>query len=397
MPDIPITDIANATAKLDISDASSFSRAKLSSLRFGDFPVVGDFQKPVDQSVINHASFGMQLGSPALIAGDAFPTGVAGAVKGGLTIRKASSGSVFDDDGFAPELPIQPGSCWIGLDLQLAITGAAGAVFQGFGVEVEANAVAGAGTLLRLDSASGSLPKLAEALKAALEHYSIPRSVEEIRKQPLGIAHTTEVGGSVKFSGSYRVPISANALASASLPFNYKIALNPEATLKIGGSLALSGDFVVRMYKTSETQLILGLYKKKGTTIEVKFAAAAGVAANVGDDDTDLVGAVLDRVFPKIDPSVAGFTGEQAEALKGALHACIDNSLATSINGSCAASKTDESAVVYSIDLSAGDQAATDNAITSALRGDWTLLENLQNARPVRNVVRDVRTRATKL
>jgi len=397
MPDIPITDIANATAELDISDASSFSRAKLSSLRFGDFPVVGDFQKPVDQSVINHASFGMQLGSPALIAGDAFPTGVAGAVKGGLTIRKASSGSVFDDDGFAPELPIQPGSCWIGLDLQLAITGAAGAVFQGFGVEVEANAVAGAGTLLRLDSASGSLPKLAEALKAALEHYSIPRSVEEIRKQPLGIAHTTEVGGSVKFSGSYRVPISANALASASLPFNYKIALNPEATLKIGGSLALSGDFVVRMYKTSETQLILGLYKKKGTTIEVKFAAAAGVAANVGDDDTDLVGAVLDRVFPKIDPSVAGFTGEQAEALKGALHACIDNSLATSINGSCAASKTDESAVVYSIDLSAGDQAATDNAITSALRGDWTLLENLQNARPVRNVVRDVRTKGHKI
>ena len=193
MPDIPITDIANATADLDISDTSSFSRARLSSLRFGDFPVVGDFQKPVDQSVINHASFGMQLGSPALIAGD---------VKGGLTIRKASSGSVFDDDGFAPELPIQPGSCWIGLDLQLAITGAAGAVFQGFGVEVEANAVAGAGTLLRLDSASGSLPKLAEALKAALEHYSIPRSVEEIRKQPLGIAHTTEVGGSVKFSGS---------------------------------------------------------------------------------------------------------------------------------------------------------------------------------------------------
>jgi hypothetical protein len=397
MPDIPITDTANATADLDISDTSSFSLAKLSSLHFADFPVVGDFQKPVDQSVIKHASFGMQLGSPALIAGDAFPTGVAGAVKGKLTIRKASSGGVFDDDGFSPELPIQPGSCWIGLDLQLAITAAAGAEFQGFGVEVEGNAVAAAGTLLRLDSASGSLPKLAAALKAALEHYSIPRTVEEIRKQPLGTAHTAEVGGSVKFSGSYSVPITANALASASLPFNYKIALNPEATLKIGGALALSGDFVVRTYKTSETQLTLGLYKKKGTTIEVKFTAAAGVAANVGDDDTDLAGAVLDRIFPKIGASMAGFTGEQAEALDGALRACIDNSLATSINGSCAASRTDESAVVYSIDLSTGDQAATNQAIASALHGDWTLLENLQNAHPVRNVVRDVRTKGRKI
>ena len=57
-----------------------------------------------------------------------------------------------------------------------------------------------------------------------------------------------------------------------------------------------------------------------------------------------------------------------------------------------AASKTDESAVVYSIDLRAGDQAATDKAITSALHGDWTLLENLQNAHPVRNVIRDDRS-----
>jgi hypothetical protein len=397
MPDIPITDVAHATADLKISDTSSFALAKLSTLNFASLPVVGDFQKPVDQSTIEHASFGMRLGSPAVLAGDAFATGLAGAVTGTLAIRKASSGGLFDDDGFSPELPIEPGTCWIGLDLQLDITAKAGAAFQGFGVEVEGDAVAAAGTLLRLDSVSGSLPKLAEALKAALEHYSIPRTVEEIRKQPLGTAHTAEVGGTVTFSGSYSVPINANALASASLPFNYKIALNPEATLAIGGSLALSGDFVVRTYKTSETQLTLGLYKKKGTTIEVEFTAAAGVAANAGTSTTDLVAAVLGRIFPKIDPSVAGFTGEQAEALDGALHACIDNSIATSINGSCAASKTDESAVVYSIDLSAGDQAATDKAITSALHGDWTLLENLQNAHPVRNVVRDVRTKGRKI
>lgn len=398
MPDIPITDIAHATADLKISDSSSLALARLSSLNFASLPVVGDFQKPVDQSAIEHASFGMRLGSPAVLAGDdLFPTGVTSAVTGTLAIRKASSGGVFEDDGFSPELAIQPGSAWIGLDLQLALTAQAGAAFQGFGVEVEGDAIAAVGTLVRLDPESGSLPKLGEALKAALEHYSIPRTVEEIRKQPLGTAHTAEIGGTVKFSGSYSVPINANALASASLPFNYKIALNPEATLEIGGTLALSGDFVVRTYKTSQTQLTFGLYKKKGTSIEVQFTAAAGVAANVGTSSKDLVSAVLGGIFSKIDPSVAGFTGEQAEALDAALHACIDNSLATSINGSCSAARTDESAVVYSIDLSAEDQTATDKAIGAALHGNWTLLESLPNARPVRNVVREVRTKGHKI
>jgi hypothetical protein len=397
MPEIPITDSAHITAGLKISDLSPFSLAKLSSLNFASLPVVGDFQKPVDQSTIDHATFGIRLGSPALLAGDPFPTGVEATVSGTLVIRKPSAGVLFEDDGFSPQLPIHAGTCWVGLDLQLAVAAKAGATVQGFGVEVEGDTVVAVGTLLRLDSASGSLPKLGDALKAALEHYSIPRTVEEIRKQPLGIAHTAEIGGTVTFSGSYSVPISANALASASLPFNYKIGLNPEATLQVGGSLALTGDFIVRTYKTSETELTLGLYKKKGTTIEVDFTAAAGVAANFGTSSTDLVSAVLSRIFSKIDPSVAGFTGEQAEALDGALHACIDNSFATSINGSCAASRTDESAVVYSIDLSAADQAATDKAITAALHGNWTPLEDLPNARPVRNVVREVRSKGRKI
>jgi hypothetical protein len=397
MPDVSITDSAHLTADLKIGDIGPFSLARLSSLNFASLPVVGDFQKPLDQTTIERAGFGMRLGSPALLADDAFPTGIESTVSGALSIRKASSGGLFEEDGFSPQLPIQAGSCWVGLTLQLATTAKAGAAAQGFGVEVEGDTVAAIGTLLRFDSESGSLPTLGDALKAALEHYSIPRSVEEIRKQPLGTAHTAEVAGTVKFSGSYSVPLNATPLASASLPFNYKIALNAEATLKIGGSLALTGDFVVRTYKTSETELTLGLYKKKGTLIEVKFTAAAGIAANFGSDTTDLAAAVLDRIFPKIDPAVAGFTGDQAEALEGALQACIDNSFAASINGSCAASRTDESAVVYSIDLSSAEQIATDKAITAALAGDWTLLETLPNAHPVRNVVREVRTKGGKV
>jgi hypothetical protein len=339
----------------------------------------------------------MRLDSPGLLTGDAFPTGVETTVTGALNIRKRSSGTLFEDDGFSPQLQIQPGTCWIELDLQLAIATKAGAAAGCFGVEIEGDAVVRTGALLRLDSASGSLPTLAEALKAALERFSIPRTVEEIRKQPLDTAHITEIGGTVTLSGSYSVPINANALASASLPFNYKIALNPQATLEVGGSLALTGDFVVRTYRTSETELTLGLYKKKGASIEVRFTAAAGVTGNIGTSSTDLAGAVLDKIFPGVDPAAAGFAGEQAEALAGALHACIDNSLATSINGSCSASRTDESAVVYSIDLSAGDQSATDKAIAAALHGDWTLLGTLPNARPVRNVVREVRAKSRKI
>jgi len=59
------------------------------------------------------------------------------------------------------------------------------------------------------------------------------------------------------------------------------------------------------------------------------------------------------------------------------------------LNLACSASRTHEAAALYSIDLAAGETAQTDAAISAALRGDWTKLDQLPNARVLRNVVRN--------
>jgi hypothetical protein len=72
------------------------------------------------------------------------------------------------------------------------------------------------------------------------------------------------------------------------------------------------------------------------------------------------------------------------------LQESLNRSVSIALNLSCSASRTDEAAVLYSIDLAGGDSAQTDAAIGAALRGDWTHLEHLPNTRKLRNVVNEI-------
>ena len=100
---------------------------------------------------------------------------------------------------------------------------------------------------------AGSFPTLRDAITAALNNYSVDYNVAIIRNQPPGTINVNELSGSVKFSGSYSVPISVNSLASASLPFKQKIAVSPDATLQPGWRDCLTGQFVVRSHRVSDS------------------------------------------------------------------------------------------------------------------------------------------------
>ncbi len=388
MPDITITDSVHASAEIELNDGAPLGLAKLSRVNFSSLPFVGDITKRVDQCSFEQVAFGPTLIAPSLLLSDDVSFRVQGAQTGTLSLHNASSKTLFEDDGFSPALPIQPDECWIGLELELALTAKIGAVFSGFGVAATGASQVGAGTYVLLKSGSTGLPLLRDALKLAFESYSANQKAAAIRAQQLGVAHTLDTGGSIRLSGSYSLPIAVNPLASARLPLNYQISLDPDVTVRVGGEATLSGDFILRSFKTSETELTLGVYKKKKTNLAVTFEAGVGIGANIGE--TDIVGAFLSAVFPAVDPTAAGFSEEQSEELKGALKDCIDSSLSVAVNSSCSASNTDESAIVYSINLAGGDQAQTDKAIDSALHGDWTLLAALPNAKSLRNIFREM-------
>ena len=210
-----------------------------------------------------------------------------------------------------------------------------------------------------------------------------------------GTVNVTGLSGSIAFSGSYSLPASVHALASSDLPFNYKINVNPGASLTIAGEIALSGEFVVRSHKISETELQLGIYKKKGSSLTATFSAGAGLEADFGRPTStdgvsrDLISTFFKTALPGVRPEQAGIVGDRANALRGVLSDSIDRSLSIAMNVACSASTTDEASVVYLIDLASGDQAKTDAALGSALKGNWTALESLPNARALRNVFRE--------
>ncbi len=385
MADLNIIDSAGATGDIQFRDDSPLAIPKLSQLKFSNIPVIEDFDKPIDQTSIKSADIGVKLDSPSMLLGDAGTLTLEQNVSGGLSIRKAAEKHLFDGDGFAPPIDISPDECWIGLEIDVSLDAKLAATVDGFGVCVEDLTKLGLTTYTRLQRSAGAFPALKDSLKTAVENYSIALNADAVCKQQPGTVHATDLSGTVKFSGSYSVPIAVNALASAELAFNHEITIQPTPLLKVGGEIALQGEFIVRSYKTSGTELCLGVYKKKGTTFTVTFTAAEGLEGEVGT--TDVLGKFFSAVAPKIDPQKAGITGDNAAELKSALTECLNHSFSVMMNVACSAGITDEAAVLYSITVGNQVDGATAAAISAALRGDWTQLDSLPNATRLRNIV----------
>lgn len=379
MPDIKIADAVSATANIKLRDDAPLAKSGLSNLNFAAIPFIGELDKPVDQCSFKSGAFGVKLSTPGELA-------IQTTAGGALALINRPQETLFGPDPFAPAIPIAPGEAWIQLELDASVDAKLSASAQGFGVALEQLTKAGLSTYTLLTSSSGTLPSLRQGFQSALDHYSVIKDAASIRSQLPGTVNVSELSGTIKLTGSYSLPISVAPLASANLPFNRMIVVQPADTLEIAGQISISGDFIVRCHKVTDSEVHLGVYKKRSTTLSAAFTASAGIEADLGR--RDLLSTFFGAVLPEIDVSKAGLTGEDAQNIQGALASSLDHSLSIAFNAACAATHADESAVVYSIDLAGGDSNQTNSALASALGGDWTSLDALPNAKPLRNIVR---------
>ncbi len=391
MANISLTDSAGLTAVLQIRDDSPLAKAGLTQIVSTVTAFVGNINRAVGETDLRTIVFGATFNAPSQLIANAASLTIKGAAAGSLTIFKPADGALFEDDPFAPAIAIASGECWVEVAVDASLDGKLGAAVDGFGVAVGASASVSLASYTRV-SASATL---LEAIQAALENYTVACTAAVIRNQPAGTVTAVDAGGTLTFTGSYALPISVNALASADLPFNERIEVNPAMTIEVAGQIGVTGEFIVRCYRPSDTELRLGVYKKKGTTLAVSLSAGAGVEADLGK--TDLLSAVMGAAIPGVDPEKAGITGPTADCLKRVLKDGIDRSLSIALNATCSAAFTHEAAVVYSMDLAAGASAATDAAIAAALRGDWTHLDALPNARVLRNIVANTKEQRHKI
>ncbi|MEO8049021.1 MAG: hypothetical protein ABI833_01280 [Acidobacteriota bacterium] len=386
MAKITITDSTGLTADLAVRDDAPFARARGTKVIIAAASLVGDFTSPVDQISFSKGAFGAAFGEPSLLVNGAATFGINAGASGALSVLKSADRTLFPDDGVSAAIPIAADECWIGVELDGTLEGAVSAVVDGFGVGVSASGAVELATYTLVKAVGGSFPLLKDCVGTALENYSATLSAAAIRKQKAGTVNATAIGGTVAFTASYSLPVSVNPLASANLPFNYKIEVKPAATVEISGTIAVSGEFVVRSHKISDTELRMGVYKKQGTTLSAAITANAGIQAT--HKHRDLLATVLGVAFGGAEADIFGIPASDADAFDGVLQESLNRSVSIALNLACSASRTHEAAVLYSIDLAGGDPAQTDTAIAAALRGDWTQLDHLPNARELRNVVK---------
>src|SRR5690242_3307210 len=386
MAKITVTDKTGLTADLTVRDDSPFARARGTKVVLAAASLVGDFTSPIDQITFSKGTFGAAFAEPSRLVDGAATFALNASASGALSVVRSADSTLFPDDGVSPALPIAAGECWVGVEIDGTLSGALSAAIDGFGVGLAASGAVDLATYTLVKAASGSFPLLKDCIGMALQNYSVASSASAIRKQKPGTVNTTGIGGTVTFTGSYSLPVTVNALASANLPFNYKIEVNPAATVEISGQIAVSGDFVVRSHKLSDTELRLGVYKKQGTTFTAAITANAGIQAD--HKSKDLLASVLGVAFGGAEAGIFGIPASDAAVFNTVLQESLNRSVSIALNLACSASQAHEAAVLYSIDLSGGDAAQTDAAIGAALRGDWTQLDQLSNARALRNVVK---------
>jgi hypothetical protein len=395
MADITITDNLSLTEDLKLADDSNLAKAGLTQLVSATTSFVKQLGDNVDKAPFQSATFGAKITAPSQVIDKVATLAINAAASGQLDIRTVKDKVLFDDDGFSPTIPITATDCWVGFELDTNLTTKVSGSANGFGASLSISSAVSFLTYVVQYPTGGIFPSLKNAITATLNGFSVSASATALRNQAPGTVNVNHLAGTVKVGGSYQFPMSIDALASAQLPFNYSVKVAPAVTLKVAGEVAISGDFVIRCYKVSASELRLGCYKTKGSTLTADFTAGAGIQAKAGQ--ADLIAAFFGAVLPNADLKKAGITDQDAAALKAVLKDSIDRSLSISLNAECSASRSDEAAIFCTIDLAGGDAAKTDLALAAALAGDWTQLVSLPNVQVARNVLQTTEKHETKL
>jgi hypothetical protein len=385
MAQITITNNLDADVAVEIRDDSPLAKAKLMSLVTTAKDLIGDIDKPVDQTDLDSVSLGANFTSPDLLSSDLPSLTVAGGVNCGLSVVKSADKFLFGDDEFSPTIAIAANEAWVGVELDANLDITATETVNGVGVSEQIVPKVAISTYTLISVPSPPLPSLRDALATGFSRFGVTSSPAAIRGQAVGTVNQTEVGGCFSTTVSLSAPFTLNPLGSANLPFNQTASVQPTVTLELSGTVKITGDLIVRSYKQSSTAVVLGVYKKRGSTFSVAFTGGAGLEGEIGD--TDILSALLTAAMPSVDVADAGITGANVQSLNGVIKDGLNTSLSAQINVTCSAAHTDEAAVLYQVQLDSGDAAATDAALGLALKGDWTGLEHLPNATRVRNII----------
>jgi hypothetical protein len=381
MPQITVRDLTGS-AQIDISDTSLAGRNQLTSLIASPFDLIAALPKAVTGGSFKNAQLAANFAKSSIPL-EKNNVAIKAGVNASLTVSLAGDAPLFAGDVYDDPITIAPNECWVSFELDTSLDTSVNAPLpDGFGVSFEASTAPDFSTYVLIPAAQAPNTTLAQAIERGIDAFTILDSSADVLALPQDVVCITDVAGTVKIGGSWALPLAVNqlSLASATLPFNHSVSVNPSVSVAVQGDIAVSGEFGLRVRRIAPNLIHMGIYKRQGTTFDVSFTASAGVGVSLGSTE------LIDKFFSAvgIDASQSGSAGDFNSVLKDS----IDRSLAISLNAACTAAFTDEAAVIYEIDVTTPDQATKD-AIDSALNGNWGKISQLTNARKIRNLVND--------
>ena len=382
MADITIGDVTGSI-QLDLADNSPLSNQHLNTMQTAQ-AILAALPKPVTDATFADAKFAATFDKPA-IPFEGNTVEIKANVNSTLSVARAADSPLFGKDDY-DSVEIKNNDCWAGFALDTLIDANISVPLpQGFGLSFAASTTSAFSIYLLIPDATARVTTLSQALAGVLNAFQIIATPEQALNLPASVICTSDISGTIAVGGSWSLPLSVNqlSLASANLPFNSKVSVQPALSLKVGGTVAITGEFSVRFRRSAPGMIRVGIYKKQGTTLSASFVASAGVGANVGG--TDLISPFFSAVLPGVDTS--GLSKDDVAVFQQVLKDSLNHSLAISLNAACSSAHTDEAAMVFEVDSTAGDPTSTRQALGTALTGDWTKLAALPNVRPLRNVV----------
>jgi hypothetical protein len=336
-------------------------------------------QIPLDKVPLKSASGGLSFEQPVPVGVNQVEMTVKAEGGGRLALFGPKAKQLFDPELFGDPITIEDEQFYVslGVTASLATNLSAEARDLGFGLDAGGQvSLSVYKPFAKSGPDGGAFAPFVQAIQETARDFVLLGDVEDLTKMSEGLIATVEGSGHLKFSAEAELLSVVNPLATVDPPGPGELKVTAGGSIKVGATFQLFGEYQIRARKIDKQRVRLGFYKKRGKEFTLSVTAKGGVAAGVGG--FDLFERLLKAVSkdPEVDKKqlqAGGLNEGQIKDIEDAVKAAIARKLELAASFELSASKSEEAAFDYDIDLSKLG-AEGRQAIHKALDGDLTAL-----------------------
>lgn len=374
MPKIPISDVLG----LNI-DGKLKPGAKLPA-------VLGQFLRfqalPLDQTPLDQASLALNFEQPLDMPSGNLQLRIAAGLSGKLAVIRAGKRVIDASDPFSG-IAVRDGEIYLAVVLDFAPAAGLSASIGPAGFGLDLNRDFSIKCYHRFSSDGQGFPTFGSALAQTFSAFFIPDHPDNLRQLPPGAILAIRGTGTLTVSGDVSFAMPVESLASIAFSGTTLLQVKPAASISVNASVAIEGEYDVRLRRLDSAAVELGLYNMKSRNLSVGVAAQAGLSAKAGGYD------LLEKVIGALSsqPAVDGedfrkaLPGEDGPAkdrrisgFQSSLQGAISTKLQASLNLAFSKFHSDEALWLFQIDPEKATSDAANAALRSALVGNFTAL-----------------------